>query len=41
MREKINEQGVERVLNEENVPDYSFENLKIMMGIKARKITYG
>ena len=40
-REGIKEKEVERILNEENIPDYDFANLKIRLGIKVVKKTYG
>jgi hypothetical protein len=32
-RAKMEEAEVDRILNEENVPDYDFENFKLRMGI--------
>lgn len=40
-RAGMEEQEVDRILTEENVPDYDFENFKRRMGIKAEKKTYG
>ena len=34
IREGISEQDVDRVLQEENLPDYDLENLKLRLGIK-------
>lgn len=40
-RAGMEEQEVDRILSEENVPDYDFDNFKLRMGIKAEKKTYG
>ena len=40
-RAGMEEAEVDRILNEENVPDYDFENFKLRMGIKRDKKTYG
>jgi hypothetical protein len=37
----MSEEDVERVLAEERVSDYDFENFKLRMGIKLEKKTYG
>ena len=37
----MSEEDVERVLAEERVSDYDFENFKLRMGIKLDKKTYG
>ena len=41
LRAGMKEEEVDRILQEENVPDYDFENFKLRMGIKAEKLTYG
>lgn len=40
-RAGLEEQEVDRILHEENVPDYDFENFKLRMGKKLEKKTYG
>ncbi len=40
-REGIKEHDIDKILNEENVPDYDFANFKLRMGIKSEKKTYG
>lgn len=37
----MEEKEVDRILHEDNVPDYDFENFKLRMGMKLEKKTYG
>ena len=41
MREGISEKDIDKILEEDNVPDFDFDNFKRRMGIKAKKMTYG